>query len=126
MKSREEKLAMELIELIDKYKKDSEKAAAKDDEITEKFNYIKENSNDKDLIVIAIEEMAELTQCLTKFLRKREVSNEEYNHLHEEFADVVVCMNHLINIFEFDEGEITERMLYKLDRTIERMKGKNK
>lgn len=94
------------------------------DLLTEKLNELEDIVNDDEFIVtVAIEEMSELTQCLTKYLR---ANNTEYtydfDHLHEEFADVLVCMNHLKSIFGFDTHETRKRMLEKLNRAIERSK----
>lgn len=94
------------------------------DLLTEKLNELEDIVNDDEFIVtVAIEEMSELTQCLTKYLR---ANNKEYtydfDHLHEEFADVLVCMNHLKSIFGFDTHETRKRMLEKLNRAIERSK----
>ena len=94
------------------------------DLLAEKLIELEDIVNDDEFIVtIAIEEMSELTQCLTKYLR---ANNKEYtydfDHLHEEFADVLVCMNHLKSIFGFDTQETRKRMLEKLDRAIERSK----
>ena len=94
------------------------------DLLAEKLNEL-ENivDNEEEFIFVAIEEMGELSQCLTKYLR---ANNKEYiydfDHLHEEFADVLVCMNHLKSIFGFDTQETRKRMLEKLDRAIERSK----
>lgn len=93
------------------------------DELAEKINCLEELLNDEEFIFVAIEEMGELTQCLTKFLRRKEIDNCDYDHLHEEFADVLVCMNHLKSIFGFDKFETRKRMADKLDRAIERTKG---
>lgn len=93
------------------------------DLLAERLNELEDLvSNDK-IIIIAIEEMSELTQCLTKYLRATD-ENLTYNfdHLHEEFADVLICMNHLKSIFGFDTRETRKRMLEKLDRAIERSK----
>lgn len=93
------------------------------DLLAERLNELEDLvSNDK-IIIIAIEEMSELTQCLTKYLRATDENlTYDFDHLHEEFADVLVCMNHLKSIFGFDTQETRKRMLEKLDRGIERSK----
>lgn len=94
------------------------------DLLAEKLNKL-ENivDNDKEFIFVSIEEMGELTQCLTKYLRANDKNHTyDFDHLHEEFADVLVCMNHLKSIFGFDAQETRKRMLKKLDRAIERSK----
>ena len=94
------------------------------DLLAEKLIELEDIVNDNDFIVtIAIEEMSELTQCLTKYLRANDENHTyDFDHLHEEFADVLVCMNHLKSIFGFDTQETRKRMLEKLDRAIERSK----
>lgn len=94
------------------------------DLLAEKLNKLEDIVNDDEFIVtVAIEEMSELTQCLTKYLRANNKEHTyDFDHLHEEFADVLVCMNHLKSIFGFDTQETRKRMLEKLDRAIERSK----
>lgn len=94
------------------------------DLLAEKLIELEDIVNDDEFIVtIAIEEMSELTQCLTKYLRANNKEHAyDFDHLHEEFADVLVCMNHLKSIFGFDTQETRKRMLKKLDRAIERSK----
>lgn len=93
------------------------------DLLAEKLNELEDIVNDDEFIVtVAIEEMSELTQCLTKYLRANNNHAYDFDHLHEEFADVLVCMNHLKSIFGFDTQETRKRMLEKLDRAIERSK----
>lgn len=94
------------------------------DLLAEKLIELEDIVNDDEFIVtVAIEEMSELTQCLTKYLRANDKNHTyDFDHLHEEFADVLVCMNHLKSIFGFDTQETRKRMLEKLNRAIERSK----
>ena len=93
------------------------------DLLAEKLIELEDIVGDKKCILITIEEMGELTQCLTKYLRANDENHTyDFDHLHEEFADVLVCMNHLKSIFGFDTQETRKRMLEKLDRAIERSK----
>ena len=93
------------------------------DLLAEKLNKLEDIVDNKEFIFVAIEEMGELTQCLTKYLRANDENRiYDFDHLHEEFADVLVCMNHLKSIFGFDTQETRKRMLEKLDRAIERSK----
>lgn len=71
----------------------------------------------KQITVIAIEEMAELTQCLTKILRGE---SDDHEHFKEEFADVVLCIAHLMSVYDIDLVDVFRRINYKLDRAIER------
>lgn len=93
------------------------------DLLAERLNELEDLVNNDKIIIIAIEEMSELTQCLTKYLRATDENlTYDFDHLHEEFADVLICMNHLKSIFGFDTQETRKRMLEKLDRAIERSK----
>jgi NTP pyrophosphatase (non-canonical NTP hydrolase) len=93
------------------------------DLLAEKLNKLEDIVDNEEFIFVAIEEMGELTQCLTKYLRANDENRTyDFDHLHEEFADVLVCMNHLKSIFGFDTQETRKRMLEKLDRAIERSK----
>lgn len=93
------------------------------DLLAEKLNKLEDIVDIEEFIFVAIEEMGELTQCLTKYLRANDENRTyDFDHLHEEFADVLVCMNHLKSIFGFDTQETRKRMLEKLDGAIERSK----
>lgn len=93
------------------------------DLLAERLNELEDLVDNNKIIIIAIEEMSELTQCLTKYLRATDENlTYDFDHLHEEFADVLICMNHLKSIFGFDTQETRKRMLEKLDRAIERSK----
>lgn len=93
------------------------------DLLAERLNELEDLVDNDKIIIIAIEEMSELTQCLTKYLRATDENlTYDFDHLHEEFADVLICMNHLKSIFGFDTQETRKRMLEKLDRAIERSK----
>lgn len=71
----------------------------------------------KQVTVVAIEEMAELTQCLTKILRGE---SDDHEHLKEEFADVLLCVAHLMSVYDLDLVDAFRRINVKLDRAIER------
>ena len=93
------------------------------DLLAERLNELEDLVDNDKIIIIAMEEMSELTQCLTKYLRATDENlTYDFDHLHEEFADVLICMNHLKSIFGFDTQETRKRMLEKLDRAIERSK----
>lgn len=86
-----------------------------------------------------IEEMAELTQAINKFWRKQldcgrkelELSPtvcgdvlampKEYDNLIEEMADVKICIEQLEYLLKIELTPIIEQ---KLDRQLERIKGK--
>ena len=62
--------------------------------------------------VICMEEMAELTQQISKSLRGKR--NKE--HLTEEFGDVLIMLETLKTIHNLDDAEIQEWIDYKMTR----------
>lgn len=64
-------------------------------------------------IVVATEEMAELTQVLTKYLRSAIVDRE---HLVEEFADVTYMLEQVKDIFNLEDREINKAIWEKQNR----------
>lgn len=75
-------------------------------------------------IIVAIEEMSELTKALTKHLRNREDYFLEDKHkehvapILEEMADVYIMLNQLSLIF----GDPTEWEIAKLERLEDRLR----
>lgn len=69
-------------------------------------------------VIVAIEEMAELTKALTKWLRYYkndktvECAESLIDNIHEEMADVSIMLNQLSLIF----GEAPEIEIEKLER----------
>ena len=61
-------------------------------------------------IIVAIEEMTELTQALTKWLRNPGIGRE--TDIREEMADVWIMLNQLALIF----GDCTDEEIFKLER----------
>lgn len=68
--------------------------------------------------IIAMEEMAELTQQISKVLRNQ----SERELLIEEYADVIICLNMLKIIHDIKDEEVQSWINYKLDRQAERDK----
>lgn len=62
-------------------------------------------------MIVAIEEMSELTKALTKYIRAYDVTEIEAN-IREEMADVGIMLNQLSLIF----GDTTEEEIRKLNR----------
>lgn len=75
--------------------------------------------------VITMEECGELTQALSKYIRDDKLPKtravEEIEHIIEEMADVMVCVQRLKAWFDISDKELMQRMNIKLDRTMERM-----
>lgn len=86
----------------------SVKSNRPDVEVIYLFDELEKLTTHKELINIAIEEMAELTQCITK--RERDKINfiiltSSREHFVEEFADVLVCLQHLRRIFSYEVAQ---------------------
>lgn len=71
----------------------------------------------KDQLVVAMEEMSELTKELCKYLR----GNGDVGHIIEEIADVEIMLEQL-KMFFYIDGERLENMKdYKIKRTERRL-----
>ena len=66
---------------------------------------------------VCMEEMAELTQQISKKLRGK---GDRY-HLTEEIADVYICLDMLRKMYAVDNEVLAGIISAKLDRTIDRM-----
>lgn len=70
----------------------------------------------KDLqMVVAIEEMTELTKVITKVLRYG-MKKHYRNDAKEEIADVMIMLLQLMRMFELSEDDIAESMSSKIKR----------
>lgn len=67
---------------------------------------------------VCMEECAELIQAISK--EKRGKSDKD--HLAEEMADVIICIEMLKQIYNITEDEIYSWIINKQERTIERIK----
>lgn len=78
------------------------------------------NVNGDDLtLTIASEECAELIQAITKV--KRYGFRDEYeDNLHEEVADVLICITELLCLGYLDIDKIRNYQKLKIDREVER------
>ena len=63
-------------------------------------------------LIIVIEELAELTQQLSKFLRGK----EDHIGLIEEFADVTMALHYVKEICGITDDEINKAINVKIDR----------
>lgn len=63
-------------------------------------------------IVVAIEEMSELTKALTKYIRADDAATISATSIREEMADVGIMLNQLSLIF----SDTTEEEICKLNR----------
>ena len=78
------------------------------------------NINGDDLtLTIASEECAELIQAISKI--KRYGFHDEYeDNLHEEVADVLICITELVCLGYLDIDKVAKYQELKIDRELER------
>lgn len=86
-----------------------------------KISQILKNYGDKAEKGKAIEEMSELSDEILKDL----LGELDRDHLIEELADVIVTLEHIVNIYNISEEEILEKIDFKLDRQFNRMEEEN-
>lgn len=73
--------------------------------------------------MVAMEECAELIQAISKCVRTNEFpAVQEREHLIEEMADVMFCMEQLQVMYSITDEELYAMKQSKEKRTIERMK----
>ena len=68
--------------------------------------------------VVCMEELAELAQQISKQLRGK----GDKNHLTEEMADVYICLDMLMKMYNVDTEQLEDEIWRKLARTEERIK----
>ncbi len=72
--------------------------------------------------IVCMEECAELIQAISKMIRRNdELSEEDYDHLEEEVADVLICIEMLKQIYSIPDLNIEEWIERKQKRIINRM-----
>lgn len=86
----------------------------------ERLQRIIEKNGEINQLNVAIEEMSELTKCITKFFR-HPVKLVHYDHVKEELADVMIMCKQIQIIFGIPEEELKAEMEFKISRTEERM-----
>ena len=75
-------------------------------------------------LTVHMEECAELIQALSKILRNKddkEAFNACVEHLTEEIADVLVCINQMQIIFDISDEALSDIISYKLVRQMRRI-----
>lgn len=103
------------------------------EEVTlDKFRTLISKTNPKDVginsiyecdeFTIVIEELSELIQAISKYKRFGDNEDIIFN-LHEEIADVLASVSHLIKICNLDEETIKKIINFKSTRVIRRTNG---
>lgn len=72
--------------------------------------------------IVCMEECAELIQAISKMIRRNdELSEKDHDHLEEEVADVLICVETLKQIYSIPDLNIEEWIERKQKRMINRM-----
>lgn len=77
--------------------------------------------------LVAMEELAEMQKAISKLVRNPEEKTKSLefkglrHNLIEEMADVLICMDQLINFYKIDRSEIQERIQTKQARQAKRL-----
>lgn len=67
--------------------------------------------------IVAMEKCAELIKECSKMLR----GQGNIDHLIEEIADVMICIEQLEIIYDIDNGDVLTEQVFKLDRLEKRL-----
>lgn len=67
--------------------------------------------------IVAMEECAELIKECSKMLR----GQGNIDHLIEEIADVMICIEELEVMYNIDNGDVLTEVVYKLERLEKRL-----
>ena len=77
--------------------------------------------------LVSMEELSELQKAVSKLVRYPEEKTKPFdfkglrNNLIEEMADVLICMDQLINFYKIDRSEIQELIQAKQERQAKRL-----
>ena len=77
--------------------------------------------------LVAMEELSELQKAISKLVRTPEEKTKPLefkglrHNLIEEMADVLICMDQLINFYKIDRSEIQELIQAKQERQAKRL-----
>ena len=77
--------------------------------------------DDNVVLTIAIEELTELIQSLTKYIRYG-WSLKTVESINEEVADVLICLTELYSTDLININAVQSTQKYKIDRELERIK----
>ena len=82
----------------------------------EELEKLKDNS-----MVIAMEELAELQQAISKMIRYGNNSTFNRDNLEEEIADVMICLEWVKEYYNLSEERIKDWYVMKQERILARM-----
>jgi NTP pyrophosphatase (non-canonical NTP hydrolase) len=79
-----------------------------------------ETYGNKNQIVVSIEECCELAAILSKYVRYPDhdtAKKDLYEKVLSEVADIIICLNHIIMIFDIDKSNDIDKVIsHKLER----------
>lgn len=81
-----------------------------------------ENKGEDNSLDVVREELAELSQAVSKMIRFGE--EDDWYHLLEEYADVLIALDIIKHKFHLDKSEIENAKLVKLDRLMRKIREK--
>lgn len=103
-------------------KKNSKKPPmTKDEHVAAHSKLISNAKSYNDLFIIHIEEMAELTQHLSKIIRNKEKADKDNLGAIEELADVQICLEEIRIMFGISEEDLRYAMDVKMERNLKRI-----
>nr|DAD95904.1 MAG TPA: nucleoside triphosphate pyrophosphohydrolase [Siphoviridae sp. ctGMq5] len=83
--------------------------------ITKSINYYGEEIQS----TVCMEECAELIQAISKMIRESdELSDDDYDHLYEEIADILICVEMLKQIYCIEDLHINNWIKRKQERLL--------
>lgn len=92
------------------------------EDISEFIEYNKSNKEDN-ILIIAIEEMAELQQELSKIIRGKKEANRDNYSLLEELADVQICIDTIKQYSRITDDDLKYAMDTKMERIRRKIEG---
>ena len=90
-----------------------------DESILTALNDARANYGNKNQILVCMEELNELACVLAKYPRYTDESTaaaELHDKVLDEYADVLIILNHVQNIFDLSDRDISNRIKDKIDR----------
>lgn len=100
--------------------------------IVDKIKEVKEANTDENITTIAIEELGELIQALSKYKRwcnkdlsLRAAGHDILENVREELADTYLLLEQIKIILNIDNHYINSKIIEKIERTLDRIRTQN-
>lgn len=91
------------------------------EDISDFIEYNKSNKEDN-ILMIAVEEMAELQQELSKIMRGKKEANRDNYSLLEELADVQICIDTIKQYSRITDDDLKYAIYIKMERIRRKIK----